>query len=119
MQYGNWKLPWAWDFIIKYLNPALLAALVVNGIFNDATDTEGGFYNYPGWVQAVGIMTVAFLLLVAFILAIYPSLWTLIAGSETEEGLQGLDDPMSSGTSHSDVKDPLTQEQQRPSTDAV
>jgi len=121
-QYGNWKLPCVWDFFIKYLNPPILSGLIVNGIFNDATDYEGGFYNYPGWVQAVGIMSVVGLLLVFIVIAIYPSWWTILAGREDHSTVESVivgdhntNEHIANG-SHQ-LKAPLTKTQEGSSTE--
>jgi len=85
-KHGNWTLPWAWDVVVKYIAPATLTALIVNGAFNGATHKEGVFYNYPGWVQAVGISIVVILLIAFLALAVYPSLWTSFFGEDRAPG---------------------------------
>lgn len=67
---------------MKYINPAVLAGLTVNGVFDGVTNTESSFYNYPGWVQAVGI-TIVVMVLTSFVaLAVFPSLWMSIFGDQ-------------------------------------
>ena len=82
VKHGNWKLPWAWDFFVKYLNPPILSGLIVNEIFSNATDYDGAFYNYPGWVQADAITLTVVLVVVFIIIAVCPSVWGFIAGRE-------------------------------------
>ena len=119
-KYGAWKLPWAWDFIIKYLTVPILAGLIVNGVFADATNTESDFYNYPGWVQAVGILSVVLLVLLFAVLAFWPSLWGRYAGTEYD----ALDDvilegQMANGTQKSGSKASLIRKREASSDDAA
>ncbi|CAD7696852.1 unnamed protein product [Ostreobium quekettii] len=81
-KHGKWTLHWVWDVIVKYIDPAILAGLIVNGVFNDATNTKSDFYNYPAWVQAVGVVVVVTLLIVFVALAAFPSLWTSFFGGD-------------------------------------
>jgi len=81
-KYGNWTLHWVWDVLVKYVDPAILAGLFVNGLFNEATNTKSDFSNYPGWVQAVGIMFVAIMFIIFVSLAVFPSWWTSLFGDE-------------------------------------
>jgi len=118
-KYGKWRLHWVWDVIVKYLDPPILLGLTVNGIFSDATNTEGAFYNYPGWVQAVGILACGILILCFVFLAIFPNSWTDFFGEDKEGTKEVGLLPSSSDEAQGASKKPLAKGKESSDTNYV
>ncbi|KAF5830090.1 hypothetical protein DUNSADRAFT_15050 [Dunaliella salina] len=86
-EHGNAQLPWVWDILIKYVLCAVLPALLLSSTYSDAISNSKGYQDYPAWLQVVGLLFLASMLLSSIVFAVMPSWMDWLAGSPSPKSL--------------------------------